>query len=96
MRDDTSQGYILACAIRVIDSVIVNRAFSITDDGIYFITGTQSYTIQFFSFRTHQHRTLAKVENPFLYLTVSPDGKSILYSQIDQSGSDLMLVENFR
>jgi eukaryotic-like serine/threonine-protein kinase len=81
---------------QVIDSVIANRAFSITGDGIYFITGTQSYTIQFFSFHTQQHSTLGKVENPFLYLTVSPDGRSILWTQNDQSGSDLMLVENFK
>jgi len=29
-------------------------------------------------------------------LTVSPDGKYMLYTQIDQQGSDLMLMENFR
>jgi eukaryotic-like serine/threonine-protein kinase len=88
---------------QVINRVIARRAFSVTRDGVYFITGTdssvtrdgvyfiadtESFTIQFFSFRTQQYRTLAKVENPFVYLSVSPDNKSILYTQYDQSGSD--------
>jgi len=29
-------------------------------------------------------------------LSVSPDEHWLLYTQIDQGGSDLMLVENFR
>jgi hypothetical protein len=29
-------------------------------------------------------------------LAVSPDGRWILYDQLDQSGSDIMLVENFQ
>jgi hypothetical protein len=28
--------------------------------------------------------------------TVSPDGRSLLYTVRDQPGSDLMLIENFR
>ena len=96
---------------QVISSIIARRAFSVTGDGIYFITGsdsavtrdgvyfitdTQSFTIQFFNFHTQQYRTLTKVENPFVYLSVSPDNRSILYTQYDQSGSDLMFVENFK
>ncbi len=76
------------------------------DDGIYFITGptsdstyfiarTVSDTLQFYSFQTRQRRALAKVENPWFYLSVSPDGRSILYSQNDQANNDLMLVEHF-
>jgi len=29
-------------------------------------------------------------------MAVSPDGRTILYSQVDDPGLDLMLVENFR
>jgi hypothetical protein len=29
-------------------------------------------------------------------LTVSPDGKTILYTKLENLGSDLMMIENFR
>jgi hypothetical protein len=42
-------------------------------------------------------RKLLTVERSVTYgLTVSPDGGTILYAQLDEAGSDLMLVENFR
>ena len=38
----------------------------------------------------------AQFGNVDLGLTVSPDGRTILYSRVDSTVDDLMLVENFR
>jgi Tol biopolymer transport system component/DNA-binding winged helix-turn-helix (wHTH) protein len=76
------------------------RAFAIANEGIYFIPKPDSfgrYTIQFFNFTTKKTRPVFTIESEIdIYLSASPDGRWILYSQIDQDGSDLMLVENFR
>jgi len=83
---------------RVLESVIALRCFAVTEPGIYFLTQSNvEFYIQFLSFATSKIETIAKVERPTLGgLTASQDGKSILYGQLDQVGSDLMLVENFR
>jgi Tol biopolymer transport system component len=75
-------------------------AFAIVKEGIYFIPRPDSagrYSIQFFNFGTKGIRSIATIEMPtYEFLSISPDGRWILYSQADQVGSDLMLVENFR
>jgi len=80
-------------------------AFVILREGIYFCprlqpAGTHRFgvsSIRFSDFATKRIRTVLEGERAISRgLSVSPDGKQILYSQIDQEGSDLMLVENFR
>ena len=39
---------------------------------------------------------MTKTKTPDLRLAVPPDGRYLLWSQIDAVGSDLMLLENFR
>jgi hypothetical protein len=75
-------------------------AFEITAEGVYYEapphSGDQRY-IRFFRFSTGQSRPVAVTNRPFvLGMSISLDGKYLLYDQIDQLGSDLMLVENFR
>jgi Tol biopolymer transport system component len=79
---------------------VFGRAFSLVNDGIYFIPepGTdRKPSIQFLSFASGKVKTVAPMSGqPNEGLSVSPDGRSILFSQNDEAGSDLMLVENFR
>jgi Tol biopolymer transport system component len=84
---------------QVLESVYA-RSFAVVKEGIYFIPKPDSAgrcSIQFFDAATRRARLIAAIDKPVsLRLSVSPDARWILYSQIDQSGSDLMLVENFR
>jgi dipeptidyl aminopeptidase/acylaminoacyl peptidase len=84
---------------KVLDSV-GGRKFAVTGSGIYFMTvppGSADYHLRFFEFATKSTRDIAQISKPlFLGLTVSPDGQSVLYTQGDQFGSNLTLVENFR
>ena len=68
--------------------------------GIYFIAAPDARGVallEFFEFATGRTRQIAALDKPpYIGLTVSPDEKAILYTQWDQSGRDLMLVENFR
>jgi Tol biopolymer transport system component/tRNA A-37 threonylcarbamoyl transferase component Bud32 len=68
--------------------------------GIYFMDGTgASPAIAFFDLATKRvHRIVDIPGPPELWvggLAVSPDGRSILYSQQDSVSADIMLVENF-
>jgi serine/threonine protein kinase len=78
--------------------------FAVTAEGIYFIeigtrlwVGTAGNSLKFFSFAKGTTEKVADVKlNPLNGLSVSPDGRYVLFSQIDPFVSDLMLVENFR
>ena len=79
---------------------VVWRAFSLVDDGIYFIPdpgANGKSSIQFLTFATGTVKTVAPIPRPSFYgMTVSPDRRYLLYTQVDGVGSDLILVENFR
>jgi dipeptidyl aminopeptidase/acylaminoacyl peptidase len=79
---------------------VFRSAFSVVKDGIYFIPepgADGKYSIQFLSFATGKVKTVAPISRQSSYiLNVSSDGRSLLYTQLDETGSDLMLVENFR
>jgi len=73
--------------------------FVVVEEGIYFVSARAWLApgvLYFFSFATRALKPVATVSIWSYGLAISPDRRSILYSQFDQAGSDLMLVENFR
>jgi serine/threonine protein kinase/Tol biopolymer transport system component len=78
---------------------VFSRAFAVTAEGIYYTERADQagmFPMKFFAFSTRQSRVLTRLpETPGFGLSVSPDGKKILYTLASES-SDLVLVENFR
>jgi Tol biopolymer transport system component/tRNA A-37 threonylcarbamoyl transferase component Bud32 len=74
--------------------------YVLTDDGVYFIPAlgeSRTTSIQFLNFATGARTEILKIPEPVDDgLTVSPDRRTLIYSQIDRLGRDLMLVEGFR
>ncbi|MGE0883577.1 MAG: protein kinase [Blastocatellales bacterium] len=73
--------------------------WAVSKQGIYYID-TQAKprpTIEYFSFATSQTRRIAMLNSSvFTGISVSPDGRSLLWAQLDRSESNIMLIENFR
>jgi Tol biopolymer transport system component len=84
---------------KVLDSVISNT-WTVRKEGIYFIAAADKQghsSICLHEFATGKIRKIGMIERPVtLGMAVSPDGRTLLYAQVDETGSDLMLVENFR
>jgi len=68
-------------------------------NGIYFINweSKPDATVEYFEFASHKTIPIWSLTNrPFVGLSISADGKSILYAQNEFQHSDIMLVKNFR
>ncbi|HSE33174.1 MAG TPA: LpqB family beta-propeller domain-containing protein [Pyrinomonadaceae bacterium] len=87
--------------IRVLDEG-VQGFWALLDVGIYFVNtkARPRPTIEFFNFATGQTTRITAIEKElelvFPSLSISPDGRKILYVQVDRRESDIMLMENFR
>jgi Tol biopolymer transport system component len=74
-----------------------------TKKGLYyleFVRGARAMQVSFYDFATRGNETVFRMKDADFFQTmsfsVSPDGRYILYPRVDQSQTNLMLVENFR
>jgi Tol biopolymer transport system component/tRNA A-37 threonylcarbamoyl transferase component Bud32 len=89
-------------ATKVLDSLSSHLNVAIVDSGIYFVPATTApgSSIQFLDFATNKILPVASFEKALNLgeaggLAVSPDRKWLLYTRVDEGGSNLMIVEKF-
>jgi hypothetical protein len=71
--------------------------WTLVQDGIYFTPQDSPRSISFFDFATRKTREIFKADKDLAQgMSISSDRRYALYSQIDESNSDIMLVNNFR
>jgi Tol biopolymer transport system component/DNA-binding winged helix-turn-helix (wHTH) protein len=74
--------------------------WTVVDNGIYYLDPTTKFGINFFDVATHRTTRLFDLgKRPARQvpgLAVSPDKKTILYTQLDALSNDIILVDDFR
>jgi Tol biopolymer transport system component/predicted Ser/Thr protein kinase len=80
-----------------------NSAFAVTSRGLYFTEPGPAPSfvpnVSFFDFASRKTARVAELPRGTgsgRSLSVSPDGRTLLYTQCDEESDDLVLVENFR
>jgi len=84
-------------AVMGMPAVSDQSLWTVVPEGIYFAPMAAPKSLQYFDFASKRVQRISKFENNFVNgLSVSPDGRWLLYTQVDKENSDIMLVENFR
>lgn len=85
---------------KVLDSVNFDGRWTLGRSGIYFFTPPDKAghsDIRLYEFSTGKITKILTIERGVgEHISLSPDGRTIVYTQLDDAASDLMLVENYR
>jgi Tol biopolymer transport system component/DNA-binding winged helix-turn-helix (wHTH) protein len=71
--------------------------WTVIPGGVYFVPMQAPKSLYFFDFATKQTRQVFEIQKPFGYgLSLSPDGRWLLYTQIEEQNTDIMLADHFQ
>ena len=80
-----------------------SSSFVPAEEGLFFVDAQKdkdlstSFPLSLLNFKTQERRIVGTLPGPLGWnIEISPDSHSILYAKFDHSGSELMLVDNFR
>ena len=83
-------------AVKVLDRVLTT-AYCVLERGIYYLDREpRDTTLRFFDFASTQSTIVARNLVGANSISVSPDGRTVLFSRNDATIDDLILIENFR
>ncbi len=83
--------------VKVIDGVVWFNWWMMPNGAYYIDRQAGEARLQYLNFGTNKTTTIAgNLGEVSAGLTASPDAKTIIFSRMDSSADDLMLVENFR
>jgi Tol biopolymer transport system component/DNA-binding winged helix-turn-helix (wHTH) protein len=95
----SSNQYAQASAVESMPLLKDASLWTVVPGGIYFVPADMPYSICYFDFSARKVRRVTNVARDFNSgnggLSVSPDGHWLLYSQVDEVNSDIMLVDHF-
>jgi Tol biopolymer transport system component/DNA-binding winged helix-turn-helix (wHTH) protein len=88
-------------AVPELSGVRRTRAWTVRAEGIYFYQEIDAKpAVRFFDFATRRVSTLLAPEHPAAGgnpgIDISPDGRRLLYTQVDHRVDGLMMIDNFR
>ena len=78
---------------------VLDRTWSVGVEGMWFLAadGRERAELRFLDITTRKMTTAGRIGKPVMTgLALSPDGRSLLYNQVDHGGTEILLVENFR
>ena len=76
--------------------ILTFNLWTVGQTGIFFVPAEAPKSLRYFDFRTGKGRELFTVQKEFAGgLSVSPDGRYLLFSQVDEANSDIVLVRDF-
>jgi Tol biopolymer transport system component len=76
--------------------------WAVSENGVYFADdpGPEGRGLYFCDFTTRRVRQISRIEKPLAVadsgLALSPDRQHLLYTQVDQSGSDILLLDHYK
>jgi hypothetical protein len=80
----------------MIPSVAYSGTWALARNGIYFVPASDGRKLQFYEFATKRAETVFSIPDHFSSgLSLSPDGRYLLFSKTEQENAEIRIINGF-